>query len=66
MKWEYLNVIVETGSFFGGPKPITDDLNKYGEKGWELVNFQYIYRDDSMCLVFKRPIIKSDLKENNK
>ncbi len=54
MKWEYLNV--SFSSFGGGPEKVTKELNKYGQEGWELVNFQYVHEYELMCFVFKRPI----------
>lgn len=54
IKWEYLNITIQT-SIFLGPKKVTDELNQYGEDGWELVNFQFVPDDGLMCFVFKRP-----------
>ena len=57
MKWEYLNITMMTGLFAGvGPEKVTKELNKYGQEGWELVNFQFVPDNGMMCFVFKRPI----------
>lgn len=45
-----------TGLFAGvGPEKVTKELNKYGQEGWELVNFQFVPDNGMMCFVFKRP-----------
>ena len=56
IKWEYLNITLATGIFSGGPEMVTQKLNEYGEKGWELVNFQSVPLNGLMYFIFKRPL----------
>jgi hypothetical protein len=42
-QWEYMTVVVGTGGFLTGggeidPQAFTDQLNKLGDEGWELVS----------------------------
>lgn len=40
-KWEYITIKVETEGAFGGildVRNFDNELNKYGEQGWELVS----------------------------
>ena len=55
-KWEYKTIYLKLPKFKEQQEFITSECNKYGEKGWELVNNQidaivngYAY------LTFKRP-----------
>jgi hypothetical protein len=55
-QWEYLAVPMVLGSGMG-PKELREQLNKWGEGGWELV---LMLTKESEIFVFKRPKLKSD------
>ena len=41
MKWEYKIIKVENFSKFSATEKLQQELNNYGEEGWELVSFNY-------------------------
>ena len=56
MKWEYKFVTID--SKFSDKKTkvmIEEELNKLGNEGWELVNFDPVCVDARFYFVFKRP-----------
>lgn len=56
IKWEYINVNIKTPSLKKRDSVISEECNKYGEEGWELVGFQLdLVIENHLCLIFKRP-----------
>ena len=56
MKWEYKFVIIDSKISDKKTKAmINEELNKLGNEGWELVNFDAVFVDARFCFVFKRP-----------
>ena len=60
-KWEYTSIKVESKGFMGGILDIShfdNELNKFGEQGWELVSCFSTTQDGGKCreivAVFKR------------
>ncbi|MCJ7689008.1 MAG: DUF4177 domain-containing protein [Clostridiaceae bacterium] len=60
-KWEYTSLKVESKGFLGGVLDIShfdNELNNFGEQGWELVSCFSTTQDDGKCreivAVFKR------------
>ncbi|MFC1662412.1 DUF4177 domain-containing protein [Gemmatimonadota bacterium] len=64
MKWEYATLLWNARKGLLGRKPdvqaLTDNLNKYGEDGWELVSATDTSMEGgvrrNVLLVFKRPV----------
>jgi len=54
MNWEYHDWYITRDKFEGC-------LNEEGIEGWELVNFQYLTKEDAFILIFKRPL-KEEVK----
>lgn len=56
-KWEYKTVILDAKIRKNSTiKAIEEECNKYGEDGWELVNFQNYDLATKFMLIFKRSL----------
>jgi len=51
-KWEYYTHVILSGH--GGPYPITEECNRLGDEGWELVCALPEAEDTYATLIFKR------------
>lgn len=56
MKWEYNYLYIDSNlSDKANKLQITEELNKLGQEGWELVNFVSIFAGFRYAFIFKRP-----------
>jgi|GEM_PF-3502822 len=65
MKWEYKIVKLEDIPEFKDTVKLQEELDKYGEDGWELVDFAYppyvnngwVPKDVTDSVIFKRQVV---------